>query len=115
MGIAIMAPISSSIHTLARRMVEVAKPTSPDALIVEAWAQGFMVGSILIMLCITVSNYRRGVLLHQLILLEVSTYTIRRRQYCPVKTLNFPSSLSSALSMELSSSSRLQFTVGTFP
>ncbi|KAH7412735.1 hypothetical protein BKA64DRAFT_567804 [Cadophora sp. MPI-SDFR-AT-0126] len=52
-------------------MAEVVKPTDPKTLIVEAWAQGFMVGSILIMLCITVSNYRRGVLLHKLILLEL--------------------------------------------
>lgn len=55
-------------------MAEVAKPTDPNTLIVEAWAQGFMVGSILIMLCITISNYRCGVLLHKLILLEVSIY-----------------------------------------
>jgi len=52
-------------------MVKVTKPTDPTTLVVEAWAQGFMVGAILIMLCITVSNYRRGVLLHKLILLEV--------------------------------------------
>ncbi|KAH6708832.1 hypothetical protein BKA61DRAFT_645844 [Leptodontidium sp. MPI-SDFR-AT-0119] len=67
----IMAPIISSSHTLIRRMAEVAKPTDPNTLIVEAWAQGFMVGSILIMLCITISNYRCGVLLHKLILLEL--------------------------------------------
>lgn len=61
----IMAPI-------VRRMVEVTKPIVPNTLIVEAWAQGFMVGSILIMLCTTISNYRRGVLLHKLIVLEVN-------------------------------------------
>jgi hypothetical protein len=68
-----MAPIAggTSPHALTRRMVEVTKPTDPTTLVVEAWAQGFMVGSILIMLSTTVSNYRRGVLLHKLILLEV--------------------------------------------
>ena len=58
-------------------MAEVTKPTDPITLIVEAWAQGFMVGAILIMLCTTVSNYRRGVLLHKLILLEVIYSTDR--------------------------------------
>ena len=67
----IMAPTVSSSQTFTRRMVKVTKPTDPTTLVVEAWAQGFMVGAILIMLCITVSNYRRGVLLHKLILLEV--------------------------------------------
>lgn len=72
-----MAPIlsSSSSHALVGRMVEVTKPTNSNTLIVEAWAQGFMVGAILIMLCTTISNYRRGVLLHKLILLEVNIHT----------------------------------------
>lgn len=29
------------------------KPTDPDGLILEAWAQGYMVGSLIIMACIT--------------------------------------------------------------
>lgn len=37
----------------------------------EAWAQGFCVGALIIMAGITVSNMRRGVLLHKLILIEV--------------------------------------------
>lgn len=49
----------------------VSKPTDPDGLILEAWAQGYMVGSLIIMACITISNMRRGVLLHKLILIEV--------------------------------------------
>ncbi|KAH6675953.1 hypothetical protein B0J14DRAFT_587702 [Halenospora varia] len=60
-----------SVQTLDRRMIEVTKPTNPDGLVLEAWAQGYMVGSIIIMICITVSNFRRGVLLHKLILLEL--------------------------------------------
>ena len=48
------------------------KITDPDGLVLEAWAQGFMVGSLIIMACITIANMRRGVLLHKLILIEVS-------------------------------------------
>jgi hypothetical protein len=43
-----------------------------EANIVEAWGQGFMVGAIVILILITVSNMRSGILLHKLILLEVS-------------------------------------------
>lgn len=50
---------------------EVTKPTNVDGIIVEAWAEGYMVGSLIIMSCITVANMRRGVLLHKLILTEV--------------------------------------------
>lgn len=55
-------------------MTAVTKPTDPDGLILEAWAQGYMIGSIIIMVCITVSNMRRGVLLHKIILLEVHNW-----------------------------------------
>lgn len=50
---------------------QVVKPTDPDALILEAWSQGFMVGALIVMACITVANMRRGILLHKLILIEV--------------------------------------------
>ncbi|KFY54641.1 hypothetical protein V496_07221 [Pseudogymnoascus sp. VKM F-4515 (FW-2607)] len=71
-----MAPqFASSSLKFSRRMSEVTKPTDPDGLILEAWAQGYMVGSIIIMVCITVSNMRRGVLLHKLILLELISST----------------------------------------
>lgn len=67
-----MAPqYISPVQALDRRMVVVTKPTDPDGLLLEAWAQGYMVGSIIIMVAITVSNFRRRVLLHKLILLEV--------------------------------------------
>ena len=42
-----------------------------EDLILEAWSQGFMVGALLIMACITIANMRRGVLLHKFILAEV--------------------------------------------
>lgn len=41
-----------------------------EGFIVEAWSEGFIVGALLIMACITVANMRKGVLLHKLILLE---------------------------------------------
>jgi len=47
------------------------KPSDPDGLILEAWAQGYMVGSLVIMAFMTMANMRRGVLLHKLILLEL--------------------------------------------
>jgi hypothetical protein len=49
----------------------VPKPTHPSELILEAWAMGYLVGSLIIMAFITLANMRRGVLLHKLILLEV--------------------------------------------
>lgn len=39
--------------------------------IVEAWAQGCQVGALVFLIIITLCNYRRHVLLHKLILLEV--------------------------------------------
>ena len=43
-----------------------------EAYILEGWGEGFMFGALLIMAIITVANMRKGVLLHKLILLEVS-------------------------------------------
>ena len=43
----------------------VPKSTDPDELILEAWAQGYLVGSLIIMAFITLANMRRGVLLHK--------------------------------------------------
>ncbi len=56
---------------LSKRTLHVQKPSDPTGLVVEAWAQGFMVGSLIIMACVAFSNMRRGVLLHKLILIEV--------------------------------------------
>src|SRR5262245_16455528 len=41
------------------------RPQDPDAVIYESWTQGYLVGSIIIMACITISNMRKGVLLHK--------------------------------------------------
>ncbi|KAK2765072.1 hypothetical protein FQN54_008771 [Arachnomyces sp. PD_36] len=43
----------------------------PDGLVLEGWAQGFMVGALVIMAAITVANMRRHLLLHKLILAEL--------------------------------------------
>lgn len=37
----------------------------------EAWAQGYNVGSLIILILIVFCNYRSGILLHKLILFEV--------------------------------------------
>ncbi|KAF2016470.1 hypothetical protein BU24DRAFT_433450 [Aaosphaeria arxii CBS 175.79] len=67
-----MSPINSakgpSSHFLELRREMVPKPQDPDALILEAWSQGYLVGSLIIMSVITMANMRRGVLLHKLIL-----------------------------------------------
>lgn len=39
--------------------------------LIEAWAQGFNVGGLIILMLFVVCNYRRGVILHKLIILEV--------------------------------------------
>jgi len=44
-----------------------------EAYIVESWGEGFMFGALLVMSVITVANMRRGVILHKLILCEVTT------------------------------------------
>jgi hypothetical protein len=43
-----------------------------ESYILEGWGEGFMFGSLLMMVIITVVNMRRGILLHKVILLEVS-------------------------------------------
>lgn len=51
--------------------VGVGKPTDAKGLTLEAWAQGMMFGSLVIMSFVTVANMRRRVLLHKLIFIEV--------------------------------------------
>lgn len=55
---------------MSQREQEIAKPVGAG-LAMEAWAQGFMVGSLVIMAFITISNMRRHVLLHKLVLVEL--------------------------------------------
>ena len=64
--------LNQDLMELRRRTTEVTKPTDRSGLELEAWAEGYMIGSLIILSCITLANMRRGVLLHKLILLEVS-------------------------------------------
>jgi len=68
-----MVPVAG-ITTIKPRTTGATKPQSSNGLVLEAWAQGYLVGSLVIMAAITVANMRKGVLLHKLILLEVSLY-----------------------------------------
>lgn len=52
-------------------VMDVAKPQDDNGLVIEAWAQGYMVGSLIIMACLTIANMRRHVLLHKLIVIEL--------------------------------------------
>lgn len=46
------------------------KHATREDLVLESWSQGFLVGSLMLMSCLTIVNIRRGVLLHKLILAE---------------------------------------------
>jgi hypothetical protein len=46
------------------------KNAEDEDFVLESWSEGFMVGALIIMACITVANMRKKVLLHKLILLE---------------------------------------------
>ncbi|RHZ45708.1 uncharacterized protein CDV56_102341 [Aspergillus thermomutatus] len=63
-------PIFSHHASLAKR--NISRPVDdPAALVLEAWSQGLMTGSLVIMAAITYANMRKGALLHKLILLEL--------------------------------------------
>lgn len=47
------------------------KNATEDAFILESWGQGFIVGALLIMALITISNMKKGIVLHKLIFIEV--------------------------------------------
>jgi len=103
-----------TLHDLAKRE-PIPKPSNPDALILEAWAQGYMVGSLIIMAAITIANMRRGVLLHKLILLEVGdvlSIPHGTRRYCIKLTLSAHYSLYSAHFTAHSCSANLPPTAG---
>lgn len=57
--------VSLSSPQLEKRRTVVGKPTTPEGLVLEAWSQGFMVGSIIMLAFITMANMRKGVLLHK--------------------------------------------------
>jgi hypothetical protein len=88
---------------------DIRKPEGSNGLILEAWSQGFMVGALLIMAAITVSNMRRGVLLHKLILIEVRALVQDRR---PIYSPRRSSSLACLMGHSYSLSH--QYMDGTF-
>ncbi|KAJ5283375.1 hypothetical protein N7505_001355 [Penicillium chrysogenum] len=49
----------------------VSRPTEPHGLVLEAWGQGLMVGSLLIMAAVTFANMKKRILLHKLIFAEL--------------------------------------------
>lgn len=76
-----MAPVSSLVpFGLEKRFprpvtTRTSPPTrdslSPEGGFLEAWAQGYNVGSLIILILIVFCNYRSGIWLHKLILLEL--------------------------------------------
>src|ERR1700733_11540595 len=91
-------PLYHEAINLYRRLVT--KPTNASELILEAWGQGFMVGALIIMMCITLANMRKGVLLHKLILLEVRSLS---HLSCTDTSCPLPKSHSDTLSTSCSS------------
>ncbi|KAL4734415.1 hypothetical protein BDV11DRAFT_209417 [Aspergillus similis] len=50
---------------------QISRPTDPDSLVLEAWDQGLMVGSLIIMAAVILANMKGQILLHKLILIEL--------------------------------------------
>ena len=59
-----MSPLPDPLRRWVQGEV-VPKPTNPSELVLEEWAMGYLVGSLVIMGFITLANMRRGVLLHK--------------------------------------------------
>lgn len=54
------------------------RDSGTEEIIVEAWAQGFHVGGIILLTLLVLCNYRPNVILHKLILVEVRSRLIPR-------------------------------------
>jgi hypothetical protein len=72
-----MAPSPLTSRTSTSQVGNDEDPTvenySRSQIIIEAWAQGFNFGALVILVLFVLCNYRRGIVLHKLILLEVSS------------------------------------------
>lgn len=68
-----LAVLASTVRTLRARAPDdpTAENNTVEQVIVEAWGQGFNVGALILLILLVLCNYRRHVLLHKLILLEV--------------------------------------------
>ncbi|KAL4932858.1 uncharacterized protein BDV17DRAFT_287783 [Aspergillus undulatus] len=49
----------------------ITRPTDPDGLVLEAWGQGLMIGSLVVMAAVTIANMKKHSLLHKLIFAEL--------------------------------------------
>ncbi|CAH0055421.1 unnamed protein product [Clonostachys solani] len=65
-----MAPVPGLVSTRAAGD-PLAENLTRSQVIGESWAQGFNIGSVVILLLFVLCNYRKGVVLHKLILLEL--------------------------------------------
>lgn len=74
-----MAPTSlpSLVITARHHHEPVISHYTMEQYVVEAWAQGFNFGSLVILILLVLCNYRAGVFLHKLILLEVCLLAYR--------------------------------------
>jgi hypothetical protein len=63
-----MAPVA---HVARDALTDNGSSMALGGALIEAWAQGFNVGALIILMLFVVCNYRRGVLLHKLVILEV--------------------------------------------
>jgi tetrahydromethanopterin S-methyltransferase subunit B len=78
-----MAPLSIDVMGLRKRLLGPETPPTRENLskeggFLEAWTQGYNVGSLIMLILIVLCNYKSGIWLHKLILLEVrSNYTLR--------------------------------------
>ena len=52
-------------------VARIGRPDDKEGLVLESWAQGLMLGALMIMAAITIANMRRHIILHKLILVEV--------------------------------------------
>lgn len=112
------ASLGKRAQEITKPTQNITKPTNPNGLILESWAQGFMVGALIIMSCITLANMRRGVLLHKLILIEVkhkTGSTVAERPLEAILAADLNHSSSSASGMVSSSSLKVRFTTGGSP
>jgi hypothetical protein len=71
-GIELLAVAKHFPHLLTTRTSPPTRASlTKEGGFLEAWAQGYNVGSLIILILIVFCNYRSGIWLHKLILLEV--------------------------------------------
>ena len=83
------ADVNAGSELATRAVMEANGDAQREQVIVEAWAQGFNVGAVVTLILFVMCNYRRGVMLHALILVEVGSlnhflHGCRRKELEPV-------------------------------